>query len=251
MRILLALILLATPLSAQTPRRLLFVGNSLTYTNDLPGTVAAIAASVGDDVTVASAVGPNLALIDHLTGATDAARRISTGRWDYVVLQQGPTTVGMCRDSLILWTRTFDSLARRAGARTALLMPWPRAAEPEQSAVVRASFRLAARAVDGIFIPAGDAWRLALDADAAIGIYGPDGYHPSPRGTWLAALATYERLFGRDARSIVPPVALGLSPADARLLGNAAHEAVRAAARSPSPEEPLAPGRTIPGLDHC
>lgn len=239
------------PLSAQAPRRLLFVGNSLTYTNDLPGTLASIAASVGDDVTVASATGPNLALIDHLTGATDAAGRIRTGRWDYVILQQGPTTIGMCRDSLVLWTRMFDSLARRAGAHTALLMPWPRASEPEQFALVRESFALAARTVDGLFIPAGDAWRRALDAGPVIGIYGPDGYHPSPRGTWLAALATYERLFGRDARTIVPPASLGLSPADARVLGNAAHEAVRAAARSPSPGELPAPGRTIPGLAHC
>lgn len=251
MRIPLALILLAMPLAAQAPRRVLFVGNSLTYTNDLPGTVSAIAASVGDDVTVASAAGPNLALIDHLSGATDAARRITSGRWDYVILQQGPTTIAMCRDSLVLWTRMFDSLARRAGARTALLMPWPRADEPELSPAVHGSFALAARAVDGIFIPAGDAWRRALDADPAAGVYGPDGYHPSPRGTWLAALVTYERLSGRDARTIVPPASLGLSPVEARRLGAAAHEAVRAAARPPSPGEPPAPGRTIPGLDHC
>ena len=251
MRIPLVLILLAMPLSAQVPRRLLFVGNSLTYTNDLPGTVAAIAVSVGDDVSVASATGPNLALIDHLTGATDAASRIAAGGWDFVILQQGPTTIAMCRDSLVLWTRMFDSLAKRAGARTALIMPWPRAGEPEQSAVVRESFALAARAVDGVFIPAGDAWRRALEADPAIGIYGPDGYHPSPRGTWLAALATYERLFGRDARTIVAPASLGLAPADARLLGSTAHEAVRAAERAPSPGEPPAPGRSVPGLSHC
>ena len=65
----------------------LFIGNSLTYTNDLPATVAAIAASGGDTVRVASETGPNLALIDHLNGATHAADQIKRGGWQFVVLQ--------------------------------------------------------------------------------------------------------------------------------------------------------------------
>ena len=47
----------------------LFVGNSLTYTHDLPATVAAIAASAGDTIRYRTVAAPNLALIDHLNGA--------------------------------------------------------------------------------------------------------------------------------------------------------------------------------------
>src|SRR3954465_642854 len=77
----------------------LFVGNSLTYANDLPATVAAIAASAGDTIYVAAAAEPNLALIDHVRGASDALAQIDRGGWELVVLQQGPTPAGVCRDT--------------------------------------------------------------------------------------------------------------------------------------------------------
>src|SRR6185503_8694401 len=96
----------------------LFVGNSLTYVNDLPATVAAIATSAGDTVRVAAATGANLALIDHLNGASNAAQRIQQGGWQFVVLQQGPTPPGICRDSLVLWTQMFDTRIRAAGGET-------------------------------------------------------------------------------------------------------------------------------------
>ena len=43
----------------------LFIGNSLTDANDLPGTVAALAASAGDTIRTASVTAANYALIDH------------------------------------------------------------------------------------------------------------------------------------------------------------------------------------------
>jgi hypothetical protein len=239
-------------------QRILFVGNSLTYTNDLPGMVAAIARQAGDTFTVASAAGPNLALIDHLNGATDAAARIAGGGWDWVILQQGPTTVEMCRDSLILWTRMFDTLARAAGARPALLMTWPTAAEPGLFDAVRVSFQEAARAVHGVFLPAGEAWRAALAADPRIGVYGGDGFHPSVTGTYLAALVIYGRLSGRDVRAL-PSTALGragalpIPAAAVRLLRESAQAANATYPAEPGPPAGgvVPPGRVIEGLNHC
>ena len=46
---------------------------------------------------------PNLALIDQLNGGSRAVDHIAVGGWEYVVLQQGPTPRGICRDSLILF----------------------------------------------------------------------------------------------------------------------------------------------------
>ncbi len=182
--------------------RVLFVGNSLTYTNDLPATVGAIARSVGDTMTVVTSAAPNLALIDHLTGGSDAVRQLKNTRWDVVVLQQGPTSsAGVCRDSLVLWTRMFDSLVRPGGGRTALFMPWPATSQGDVWAGVRTSYQVAARAVDGVFLPAGEAWHSALRRHPGLPLYGPDSFHPSPMGSYLAALAIYEQLTGRDART--------------------------------------------------
>ncbi|MEP6689799.1 MAG: hypothetical protein ABJD07_01515 [Gemmatimonadaceae bacterium] len=221
----------------------LFVGNSLTYVNDLPSTVAAIAAAAGDTFRVATAAGPDLALIDHLNGATNAVALIKSGPWEFVVLQQGPTTIRACRDSLILWTRMFDPIIRAAGAKTALFMTWPAPVSPGSFDDVRTSFRYAAGSVGGIFLPAGDALRLAMAADNTIALYGPDGFHPSVVGTYLAALEIYERLSGRDvrtlpARAFAGSAALSLPESTIRLLQRAAHEANATNPANPPPPPP-------------
>lgn len=227
----------------------LFVGNSLTYVNDLPRTVEAIATAAGDTVRTAMEAGPNLALIDHLNGATNAAETIRRGSWRFVVLQQGPTPAGICRDSLVLWTRMFDERIRAAGAEPAVMMTWPAAAGGGAAFdEVRESFVAAAAAVNGVFLPAGEAWRSAWREDPSLALYGPDQFHPSVVGTFLAALEIYERITGRDARSL-PPVAfagstpLALPEATVRLLQRAAHDANTRFVARPGPAAPArAPG---------
>src|ERR671910_611659 len=82
--------------------QVLFIGNSLTAFNDLPGTLAHLAAAVNDTIVVRSVTRPNLAVIDHVNGMSDAVAMIRQGGWDYVVLQQGPTSRQLFRDTLIL-----------------------------------------------------------------------------------------------------------------------------------------------------
>lgn len=218
----------------------LFVGNSLTYVNDLPGTVAAIAESAGDTIRVASAAGPNLALIDHLTGSTDAVAKIAAGGWEFVVLQQGPTPAGICRDSLVLWTKLFEPHIRAVGAQPAVLMTWPGSTFQSLWDDVRVSFQNAASAANGTFMPAGEAWRSAWAADPSLALYGPDGFHPSELGTFLTALEVYERVTGHDARAL-PTRAfangreISVAASVIRMLQNAAHDAnTRYPARMPA-----------------
>src|SRR5262245_20644120 len=85
--------------------RILFIGNSLTYANDLPGIVQALADSAGPYPLVVETVAlPDFALVDHWNQGA-ALRAIRTGDWDLVVLQQGPSSVQINRDSLRLMVR--------------------------------------------------------------------------------------------------------------------------------------------------
>ena len=150
------------PPAAPTPAkpavyRVLFIGNSLTYTNDLPATVAAVALAAGDTMQVRTVAGPNLALIDHVAGQTDAVDVIKSELWDYVVLQQGPTSLPLYRDTLILATKWLQPYVRAAGARSAQLMVSPMATKRASFDEVRRSSQLAAKSVGGS-IPAGG-WR--------------------------------------------------------------------------------------------
>ena len=240
--------------------RVLFIGNSLTATNNLPATIAAIARSGGDSISVKAVVGPGLALIDHYNGATDALAVIREGGWDYVVLQQGPTsTGGVCQDSLILWSTMFATRIEAVGATTALFMVWPARDRLAYFDDVRTAYQLAASASHGVFLPAGEAWRAAWVTDSGLPLYGPDDFHPSPMGTFLASLEIYERLSGRDVRTL-PPVAfangvrLAVPTDKVRVLQAAAHQAnqrfpaVSAAAPRPGAAPASGPG---PGTLGC
>ncbi|HVX88834.1 MAG TPA: hypothetical protein VG940_07910, partial [Gemmatimonadales bacterium] len=57
-------------------------------------------------------------------------------------------------------------------------------------------------------------WINAWAKDPDLALYGPDNFHPSPLGTYLAALAVYSGLTGRSPvgnTATVPGVSLNAS----------------------------------------
>jgi hypothetical protein len=204
-------------------RSILFLGNSLTYTNDLPAMLdRLLEEGLDEEVYVESVSPPNWGLPDHWAGR---GRELVGLGWDVVVLQQGPSaTEG--RPYLLEYADAFADDIRAAGGVPALYMVWPARARFFDFDGVFDSYRTAAENVDGYFFPAGEAWRVAWETDPDLPLYGPDDFHPSAMGTYLAALVMYEQLTGMDARD-VPDGAAGFSmdPADEALLRAAAHEA--------------------------
>jgi len=239
MRVLTAVVLSAACAGGSQPSapepaggyHVLFIGNSLTSTNDLPGTVAQLADAVGDTIVVESVTRPNFAVIDHVNGMSDAVDVVRRGGWDYVLLQQGPTSQQIYRDTLILAAETLDPDVRAGGGRTVQLMSWPAAPNRDVFDGVLQSCLDTARAVDGLCFPAGEAWRAAWEQDPTLPLYGPDGFHPSPLGTYLAALVVYEGITGHDPRRLpqVPVVngqRLEVPGGTVILLQRVAHETV-------------------------
>jgi hypothetical protein len=191
--------------------RVLFIGNSYLYTADVPGIVQALADSAGGEkLAVATVAGPDMALVDHWTHG-DARRRIQLGGWRWVVLQQGPSSTEINRDSLRLTTSWFAGESRAAGAVTALFSAWPAADRRGDFPRAIESYRLAAQDVQGAFLPVATAWLEAWERDASIQLYA-DGLHPSSAGAYLAALVVYGRLLNKSPRGL---------PAAVRLRGGA------------------------------
>ena len=216
---------------ARVAVRILFIGNSLTYTNDLPRTLADLARSAGDTITVSAVAAPDFALVDHLRDG-GATRAIAQGGWTHVVLQQGPSSTPVNRDSLIVVTKLFAEQIRAAGALPALYSVWPALENRATFARAIESYRLASQSVDGLYLPVAAAWQRVLDVDAAIPLYAADDLHPAPLGTYLAALVLYERIIGRDARlldtrAVVNGVRVDVDVATVRLLQRIAHEVAR------------------------
>lgn len=201
----------------------LFIGNSLTASNDLPRMVETIAEASGRTFEHRTLLRPNYSLADHwLDGAAAVIRELGP---DIVVLQQGPSSVGDNPEHLRSWTVTYAPVIEEAGGRPALLMVWPDRGRMESFDAVRDSYAGAAASVDGVFIPAGEAWRAVWERDPTIELYGPDGFHPGHVGSFVAALTVFEMLFGADARDLPPELA---EPDDAEVLYGAVHAAVEA-----------------------
>ena len=176
--------------------RILFIGNSLTYVNDLPSLVQDLGRSDPElTVTVSSVAFPNFSLVDHWDRG-DALRAIEDGPWDVVVLQQGPSALPESRAVLVEYAGKFAAEIRRVGARPAIYMVWPGLDRIDEWDAVTQSYAAAASAIDGVLLPGGEAIRAAYTADRSITLFQGDGFHPALAGSWAVALTMYARLMG-------------------------------------------------------
>jgi hypothetical protein len=216
------------------PRRILFIGNSLTGANEMPGMLVALAESAR--VTPLPAVDvdwvSDFALVDHWS-LGKAKELIANGRYDVVVMQQGPSSVAVNRDTLRLAAGLFAPLIRAAGGVPALFAVWPTADRQVDFDRATESYRLAAQDVGGMLFPGGETWRAAWRRDPALQLYSPDGLHPSPLGSYAVAVSMIGILYDRSTVGL--PSAIRLSngsvyefdAAAARVIQDAADEANR------------------------
>jgi hypothetical protein len=215
-------------------RPVLFIGNSYTYVHDVPGIVQALADSAGGErIAVETVAEPDYALVDHLSVGT-AQREIAKTHWAFVVLQQGPSSVEINRDTLRLATKAFAPMIVAAGAKPALFSAWPTKDRRVDFPRAIESYQLAAADVGGVFIPVASAWLAAWVRDSTLALYESDGIHASEMGSYLTALVIYGRLMSHAATGLPRAVrlrsgeALSFDAVTAKLLQQAADAALAA-----------------------
>ncbi len=223
------------PMQPAIPHRVLFVGNSLTGTYDLPAMLQTLARSTGiDSFEAGQVVFDGFSLQDHLTDGS-AAEAIASRRWELTILQER-STAG--REELRRGVQAFAAIAESAGVDVGVLGVWPPRSLVSSLDESIESSRLAAQDVGAVLFPAGAAWRAAWKMDPLAQLYGPDeSAHPSILGTYLAALVVYARLFHRSPLGLPFRFRYGpgnglytdISKSDAELLQNAALQAVSSA----------------------
>lgn len=211
--------------------RVLFIGNSLTYTNRLPEMVQTIAEASGHTLAQGMVAAPNVSLEDHWLSGVE--RTINSVKADVVVMQQGPSSLPQNQEYLRFWTERMSESIRQAGGVPALYMVWPEATRAYAFDAVYESYLGAATAVNGLFMPAGLAWLYAWQQDPELELYGPDGFHPTPLGSAVAALTIYRILFNEDVTDLpsrMVPQSSGLPVIDLGLNADAVFLAVELAA---------------------
>ncbi len=195
--VLFAICAVAQDISKPSELNVLFIGNSLTYVNDVPEMVKAFAKNNGKKLKYKMVAYPDFSLEDHWKKG-DALKAIKAGKWDYVVLQQGSSALPASRTNLIEYVELFAKEIKGMGAKPAVYMVWPFENRKFDFDRVHESYQLAAKGVDGIFVPSGEAWRAAWKQKPDLKLYS-DGLHATPLGSYLAAGVIYKVLYNETS----------------------------------------------------
>jgi hypothetical protein len=192
------------------PIRILFIGNSYTYTQKLPLALIKMAAASAEPLKIETAeVVVSGATLQQHWAAGNALAEIQKGVWDWVVLQDhsvfgaevaGPDggTLPGSPERFFEFARLFNAEIRKTKARTLFYMTWAREQSPEGQARLTEAYRDIAEELSAAVAPVGLAFMNARIGDPNLRLYQTDHSHPSPAGTYLAACVFYSVITGRS-----------------------------------------------------
>jgi len=219
-----------TPTSqASVQIRILFIGNSYTFYNDLPGTLEKLMRSGGYQVEVSSSAFGGWSLSEHLA-SFETIEKIEENDWDYIVLQE-KSVVSDPEDEMYPAVRELDRLIQNAGAETILFMTWGRenglasAGFPDFKSMqvnISNNYINIADELSLSVAPVGTAWQTVITSENNPGLWDNDGSHPNPFGTYLAACVFYALFTGESPEGLA--FTAQLPQETARLLQRAAFD---------------------------
>ncbi|WP_411768274.1 SGNH/GDSL hydrolase family protein [Winogradskyella sp. A3E31] len=178
----------------KTEFNILFVGNSLTYTNDLPQLVKKYAKRKGIKIKTKMIAYPNYAIIDHWNDGK-IQKLIVSKTYDYVIIQQGPSSQSEGRKMLIEDGQKISNLCALYDTKLCYFTVWPSLNYFYTFDGVIKNHRDAADINSAILLPVGEVWKNYIDTTDDKQYYGPDGFHPSKKGSEVAAQVIVEHLF--------------------------------------------------------
>jgi hypothetical protein len=224
---LLSMLSTAQTRTSNSPRRILFIGNSLTYFQDgiyshleKLGAVASPTITIQADKAV---VGGQY--FKTLWERFPEPRQAIARGYDVVVLQEDlpETNVADFRE----YARKFVDDVRKSGARPVLLMAWAyKRLGWISMAQIAQAHRDAARELNVEVAPVGLAWEKATKQRPDLDLFIEDREHPSIYGTYLATAVVYATLYGADPTNL-NYLPRGISAEAGKFLRQTAWEAVQ------------------------
>lgn len=222
--------------------RILFVGNSFTYYNDMPKMVDSIARSCKKKVSVTAVTKGGERFSGHLKNK-NLIEMLRDGGWNYVVLQDQSSAPAMPTKDVIEKVyppaRTLDSLvmAGSPNAKVIFYMTWghkygtrnPIDGYPLIDSYegmqerLKTSYLEMAYDNDARCAPVGMAWQRVRRERPDLVLYQPDCYHPSRAGSYLIANVIFATIFPHHYQTGFDA---GLPSAEAEYLQQVAQQTV-------------------------
>lgn len=198
--------------------KVLFIGNSYTYVNDLPALFKNLSASGGKIVYTDISAPGGYTLEMHLSEAT-TQNLIRQGIWNYVVLQeqsQTPVIEYLRYHSMYPSAKKLDSIIKiyNPSSHTVFYMTWGRKNGGQQcidtscSPVfinffhmqdsLKSSYSKISNILSALLAPAGEAWRTARMIKPFVNLWDADESHPTLDGSYLTACVFYTKIFNQS-----------------------------------------------------
>ena len=183
--------------------KVLFIGNSHTYFNDMPELFARMAEkTTGEKPEVTMLAYSGRELIWHRQEYFSVRFALMYGGYDFCVIQQAAHPCPP-EDETLRYGGDICALCRKSGAKPVIFMTWAQKDKPEnQRQLTGLCSRLAAEN-DALLAPIGEIWQRVVAKDPAIELYHTDGGHAGPYGDFLIAATLCKTLTG----SVSPEVA--------------------------------------------
>ncbi|MDR6920933.1 DUF4886 domain-containing protein [Chryseobacterium sp. 2987] len=203
---------------SQTVKRVFFVGNSYTYTNNLPELVKLIAASTGDDLAYESHAIGGSRLKQHAQNP-DVTSVINQGNWDYVVLQEQSQIPSFpnsyIQNEMFPYAKQLAELIKSTNAcgNPIFFMTWGyKSGDATNCAngntavctyegmddLISTRYTEMASLNESLISPVGKVWRMIRQQHPEMELYSSDGSHPSYLGSMAAAYTFYTLIFKKD-----------------------------------------------------
>ena len=183
------------------PMRVLFIGNSYTSVNNLPGMIQAMARAAKEKraFSYTTSTPGGWSFQQHLLDPnTKSPTQIARQSWDFVVLQEQSQMPFMYPKTTLEHGIRLGELVKAQNATPLFYLTWAREHQPEHQAAITKTYSELAKALDAPIAPVGLAWERARKEQPTIQLYMKDKSHPASAGSYLAASVFYAMIYGKS-----------------------------------------------------
>lgn len=197
-------------------KKALFIGNSLTYFNDMPQTVKAIGTALGDSLDVTVYAPGGTGFVHHHVDPT-VYQHFSQGNWDYIILQPGSNespAFSAPVDSTLRWGKILTDSARFHNPCAQIWLYEISYGVSNASAQANTNYYFAQSLIrtnlitlgDSLhtgIVPAGEVMRNIWSRDTSFLIWGSFGdIHPNAYGSYAIACTFAASIFKKPTTNL-------------------------------------------------
>ena len=184
--------------------KVLFLGNSHTYYNDMPQIFAEMCKERGKNVEVTMQAHPGVTYGWHFSQHTELRFALVHGGFDYIVMQQAAHSPCPAKEETLADAKKIIDLARANGVTPIQTMPWAEKRDPAHQAGMYDIYNTLSAETGVKLTMAGNVFEDVFHNHPQINMYWRDGEHASPYGSYTIALAAYAAIFNESVQGLSP-----------------------------------------------